>query len=67
MKAYAEPEVTDLNGVKHNWRNDLAAKLISVQDEDGSWVNAYSPRWWEGDRNLVTAWTVIALNQIIND
>jgi squalene-hopene/tetraprenyl-beta-curcumene cyclase len=62
MAAYGEPEVTDTQGVAHNWRNDLAAKLISLQGADGSWVNKDSKRWWEGDPNLCTAWSVIALN-----
>lgn len=62
MSAYGDAEVTDSNGVKHNWRNDLARKLLSLQNEDGSWVNTESPRWWEGNKNLVTAWSVIALN-----
>ncbi len=65
MYAYGEPEITDAKGVTHNWRNDLTRKLLSLQDKDGSWVNKDSPRWWEGDRNLVTAWSVIALNQVI--
>lgn len=65
MYAYGEPELTDASGQKHNWRNDLASKLVSLQDKDGSWVNAQSGRWWEGDRNLVTAWSVIALNQVL--
>ncbi len=65
MKAYGEPEVTDSNGATHNWRNDLAAKLVSLQQADGSWVNKDSPRWWEGDPNLCTAWSVIALNLVL--
>jgi len=66
MRAYGEVEVEDVQGQKHNWRNDLVQQLLSMQDKDGSWVNPYSSRWWEGDRNLVTAWSVIALNQVIN-
>ena len=65
MKAYGENEITDSKGVKHNWRNDLTAKLLSLQGDDGSWVNKDSPRWWEGNKDLVTAWSVIALNQVI--
>ena len=65
MAAFGESEVVDIDGEKHNWRNDLAAKLISLQDADGSWINHESPRWWEGDRNLVTAWSVIALNLVL--
>lgn len=65
MKAYGEPQVTDSTGAAHNWRNDLAAKLISLQQKDGSWVNKESSRWWEGDPNLCTAWSVIALNLML--
>lgn len=62
MAAYDADILTDANGVEHNWRNEIAEKLMSLQNEDGSWVNPDSPRWWEGDKNLVTAWSVIALN-----
>jgi squalene-hopene/tetraprenyl-beta-curcumene cyclase len=65
MKAYGENTITDSQGVEHNWRNDLTAKLLSLQGEDGSWVNKDSPRWWEGNKDLVTAWSVIALNLVI--
>jgi squalene-hopene/tetraprenyl-beta-curcumene cyclase len=65
MAAYDQTEVVDDDGVAHNWRNDLAKKLISLQDSDGSWVNEDSPRWWEGNRNLVTAWSIIALNLLV--
>ncbi len=65
MYAYGEDIVVDTDGVRHNWRADLARRLLALQDEDGSWVNNDSQRWWEGDRNLVTAWSVIALNHVI--
>jgi squalene-hopene/tetraprenyl-beta-curcumene cyclase len=66
MTAYGEAEITDSNGIKHNWRNDLARKLLSLQNEDGSWVNQESQRWWEGNKHLVTAWSVIALNKVVH-
>lgn len=62
LAAYDATTLVDANGVEHNWRNDLARKLISLQNKDGSWVNPDSPRWWEGNPHLVTAWSVIALN-----
>ena len=62
MAAFGAAELVDGRDRRHNWRNDLASKLISLQDKDGSWVNKDSPRWWEGNRDLVTAWSVIALN-----
>jgi squalene-hopene/tetraprenyl-beta-curcumene cyclase len=65
LYAYGEPTLTDTQGVSHNWRNDLAGKLVNLKRPDGSWVNTQSPRWWEGDPNLVTAWSVIALNQVL--
>jgi squalene-hopene/tetraprenyl-beta-curcumene cyclase len=65
MSAFGEPIVTDTNGVEHNWRNDLASKLISIQRDDGSWVNDVSPRWWEGNPDLCTSRAVIALNQAL--
>lgn len=64
MAAYGEPMVTDTAGNTHDWRRDLAAKLLSLQREDGSWINSLSSRWWEGDPNLVTAWSVIALSHV---
>lgn len=62
MAAYGEITLIDADGNEHNWRNDLAEKLLSLQNDDGSWVNPDSPRWWEGNKQLVTAWSVIALN-----
>lgn len=61
MYAYGETEITDGKGSKHNWREDLMRKLVSLQNPDGSWVNS-TTKWWEGDKNLVTAWSIIALN-----
>tara|TARA_R110002049_G_scaffold21792_16_gene79140 strand:+ start:3669 stop:4757 length:1089 start_codon:yes stop_codon:yes gene_type:complete len=65
LSAYDAPLMVDGNGVAHNWRNDIASKLISLQNKDGSWVNPDSPRWWEGNAMLVTAWSVIALNSAL--
>lgn len=64
MLAYGEAVITDDNGIPHNWREDLANQLLSRQDKDGSWVNT-TTRWWEGNKHLVTAWSVIALNHVV--
>lgn len=53
--------LTDSEGVNHNWRRELAAKLIAEQQADGSWVNDGNARWMEGNRNLVTAYALLAL------
>lgn len=51
------------NGKTADWRMDLAGKLLSTQRENGSWVND-NGRWMESNAVLVTAYTVMALEQI---
>ena len=63
MNAMDENEITDAAGVKHDWRKDLTAQLAKRQKPDGSWTNAEnSARWYEGDPNLVTAYSLLALS-----
>jgi len=50
----------DAQGRKHDWRKELAEHLFSIQQENGSWVNPQD-RWYEGDPNLVTAYSLLAL------
>lgn len=65
MAAYGEQEFVDGRGQRHNWRNDLATKLISLQNADGSWVNRDSNLWWEDRPELATAWSVLALEHVL--
>lgn len=51
----------DADGKPHAWRDELANHLIGLQQKDGSWVNNGSDRWMEGDRQLVTAYALLAL------
>jgi len=51
----------DAVGVKHDWRCELAAELSASQRENGSWVNANN-RWMEGDPNLATAYSLLAIS-----
>ncbi|MDZ7814530.1 MAG: prenyltransferase/squalene oxidase repeat-containing protein [Planctomycetota bacterium] len=44
-----------------NWARDLSDKLISLQKDDGRWVNTNS-QWMEDDFVLVTAYCVKALS-----
>ncbi|WP_068266094.1 prenyltransferase/squalene oxidase repeat-containing protein [Rubripirellula obstinata] len=52
----------DAEGTPHVWRSELAKTLIDAQQSDGSWVNAENDRWMEGDRQLVTAYALLALS-----
>lgn len=51
------------DGRKVNWAKDLAVKLISLQKNDGTWVNDNS-RWLENDPILVTSYALVALDMI---
>jgi squalene-hopene/tetraprenyl-beta-curcumene cyclase len=55
-----EPVIVDSKGQRHNWREELAAKLISLQRPDGYWVNT-NPAEMEDNKVLVTAFTMMAI------
>jgi squalene-hopene/tetraprenyl-beta-curcumene cyclase len=54
--------LTDADGESHFWNRELVATLAAEQQEDGSWVNDGNQRWMEGNRNLVTAYALLALS-----
>jgi len=60
LRAWGQPVIVDADGVSHEWRRELCAKLCSLQRPDGSWVNE-ADRWREGNPYLVTAYAVLAL------
>ena len=53
--------IDDGDGTPHAWRDELAAQLLEMQQQDGAWVNEENDRWMEGDRQLVTAYALLAL------
>ncbi len=64
LNATGDEPLTRPDGTAIQWREDLARKLIDLQQADGTWVNANN-RWWEGDPNLVTAYTLLALSNLL--
>lgn len=42
------------------WRDELIKKVVSLQKEDGSWVNTNN-RFWEGDPVLSTSYALLTL------
>jgi squalene-hopene/tetraprenyl-beta-curcumene cyclase len=62
MSAMGEVQVIDSKGLKHNWRDELAAKLLALQAPDGSWLNKDSNSFMQDNADLVTGWAVNALN-----
>ena len=63
--AYGEKEFVDGRGQRHNWRNELAERLVLLQNPDGSWINKDSGLWWEDKPELASAWSVISLEQLL--
>ena len=51
------------DGSEADWRNDLGKTLLSRQRENGSWVND-DGRFMESNAILITAYTVLALEQL---
>nr|HPI32934.1 prenyltransferase/squalene oxidase repeat-containing protein [candidate division Zixibacteria bacterium] len=64
LSLFGDSLLVDSGGVAHDWRGDLADKLISIQQSDGSWVNE-NGRWWENNPDLVTAYCVMALEKLL--
>ena len=63
LHAYGQHAVVDSDGVSHDWRSDLLEQLSAKQSDDGSWTNP-SDRWYEGDANLVTSYSLLALSYL---
>ena len=61
METLGAEEFVDATGKSHLWQAELVAKLASLQQPNGSWVNP-ADRWYEGDPNLVTAYCLLALS-----
>lgn len=61
LAALGEDKFVDEKGTAHDWRAELIAELASRQRDDGSWVNT-DGRWLEGDANIVTAYSLLALS-----
>jgi len=60
LQAWGSDTLVTTDGKTHDWANDLIDKLVSLQNDDGSWHNE-ADRWMEGDKNLVTAYALICL------
>jgi squalene-hopene/tetraprenyl-beta-curcumene cyclase len=62
LAAYGQDEISDVKGVKHDWRKELVDKLASAQKADGSFVNG-ADRWMESNPVLVTTYVALALQE----
>jgi len=63
LDAFGEDTIVDPDGAQHAWRNELSGRLVAMQSKiDGSWINHNSPRWYEGNPLLATAYALLALD-----
>jgi len=57
-------ELVTPEGKEIDWKRDLALKVMSLQSQDGSWINEGSNRWMEDDPAMVTAYGMLTLQHI---
>jgi len=60
LAVYGEPTITDAKNIPHNWYQELAEQLLSLQNPEGYWQNE-EDRWFERDPVLVTSYAILAL------
>jgi len=61
LSLYGETVITTADGKQHRWAEELSEKLISLQNNDGSWTNRTSSRWMENDAVMVTGYGIRTL------
>ena len=64
LTAYGMGHLETDAGQTIHWRQKLLEKLLSLQKEDGRWVND-NARWMENDPCLVTAYVLLTLEMIL--
>ncbi|MEK6608329.1 MAG: prenyltransferase/squalene oxidase repeat-containing protein [Myxococcota bacterium] len=64
LRLWGEREIVDARGVKHDWRRELRAKLVSLQRADGAWRND-DPQFWEQNPILATTRALLALAETL--
>ncbi len=62
LRAWGSTTLRLPDGTEVDWANALVDAAVQRQREDGSWVNE-ADRWMEGDPSLVTAYTLVALQE----
>ena len=66
LQAAGETEIVDAKGQRHNWRDDLAKKLLMLQHPEGYWVNTDKAEL-QDNKVLVTAFTMMAIEATLQD
>jgi squalene-hopene/tetraprenyl-beta-curcumene cyclase len=64
LRAAQQHVITDIDGVEHNWREELIDAIADRQHDDGSWRNQ-ADRWLEGEPIMATIYAVLALEEAL--
>jgi squalene-hopene/tetraprenyl-beta-curcumene cyclase len=64
LQAAGESVIVDSKGRRHNWREELGRKLLSLQKPEGYWVNTDKAEM-QDNKVLVTAFTMMAVESIL--
>ena len=62
LHAFGEEVIVDTLASSHKWREALIDQLLKTQDAEGFWVNE-NGRWWENNPVLVTAYSLLAMQE----
>lgn len=65
LRAFGPAPLVDSEGTKHDWVTVLGEKLMSLQREDGSFLNEKNGRWQEASDVLCTCYGVIAMEEVL--
>ncbi|MDF3130694.1 terpene cyclase/mutase family protein [Kiritimatiellaeota bacterium B1221] len=66
MTTANEDALTTPEGEVIHWREEMLGKLIDLQLEDGTWKNEDNS-YWEGNPVLVTAYTLTAMQMLLQE
>jgi squalene-hopene/tetraprenyl-beta-curcumene cyclase len=64
LQALGEPIIVDARSRRHNWREELGRKLLSLQHPDGYWVNEVRDEM-QDNKVLVTGFTMTAIQALL--
>ncbi|MBI4595490.1 MAG: terpene cyclase/mutase family protein [Candidatus Tectomicrobia bacterium] len=64
LQAYGEETITTDDGLSHQWAEEVAKKILQLQNPDGYWVNSEG-RWWENNKDLSTAYAILTLETVL--
>ncbi|MBA4388197.1 MAG: hypothetical protein C0404_09465 [Verrucomicrobia bacterium] len=68
LAAYGQDVIPGKDGKTINWKSEVAKKLVSIQSVEpsgqGYWENKVN-RYWESDKVLCTAYSIIALEKLL--